>query len=117
MRVPSCSYSVSAGKAPRFQPWYQNEPTEEEKEAMKEEASSAAKSSGDETPQEMIEAVNQLEWPDTSTPAGISDAAQKLLDICLEGNVDLPAKKPKHAVGKVINANKDSSAVELLDRE
>mmetsp|Transcript_10566 Transcript_10566/g.24663 ORF Transcript_10566/g.24663 Transcript_10566/m.24663 type:complete len:341 (-) Transcript_10566:475-1497(-) len=59
LRVPSCSYSVSAGKAPRFQPWYQNEPTEEEKEVMKEEASSAAKSSGDEVPQKMILAVKK----------------------------------------------------------
>ena len=107
---------MSADKAPRFQPWYQNEPTEEEKEAMKEEAN-MAKSSGDETPQDMIDAVKKLKWPDTSTQAGVLDAAQKLLDVCLEGNVDLPDKKPKHAVGKVINANKDLSAVELLDRE
>ena len=116
----TCLAQMAVDKAPRFHPWYQNEPTEEEKEQIKASLEAPAVAQGDDVKDAksaLIKAVKKLKW-DLSSPSGIKKAATDLLETCTSDDIiDLPAdkKKAKMGIGKLIVANKSMVAVEILD--
>lgn len=126
-RIP-CQYKAPASKAPRLQPWYTDEPTEEEMEAMKavtenhismgSGAGGGGGGAGD-VPQDLMDAAKELDWPIASP----KQAAQALLEMCTTGStkVDLPQdeKKARTAIGKLLlnhrASNPDATAIEMLE--
>ena len=118
-RIP-CQFTASATSAPRLPPWYSDEPTEEETEAMKAitEKHEALMDGGvSDVPPELVKAAAKLEssW-DTSDR---KHAAQTIVDLCTSGKtkVDLPQdeKKARMAIGKLILANMDVTCAEILE--
>lgn len=123
-RIP-CHYSVPNATAPRLLPWYPEEPSEEEIEAMKEvtlkhEAlAGGGGGGGGDLPQELIDAAEDLDWPIDNA----KEAAQAMLELCTSGSttVDLPQdeKRARIAIGKLIiglrASNPDATAVETLE--
>ena len=121
----ACTFITKNASAPRLQPWYTEQPTEEEVEKMKETTEEhVGKASGggtsDGAPTELIDRANELEWPDTTTMAGKKEAANLMVELCTSGGVvvDLPQdeKKAKMSVGKIIVGNPGAScATEILE--
>mmetsp|Transcript_24242 Transcript_24242/g.42474 ORF Transcript_24242/g.42474 Transcript_24242/m.42474 type:complete len:347 (-) Transcript_24242:255-1295(-) len=118
-RIP-CQFTASATSAPRLPPWYSDEPTEEETEAMKAitEKHEALMDGGvSDVPPELVKAAAKLEssW-DTSDR---KHAAQTIVDLCTSGKtkVDLPQdeKKARMAIGKLVIANMDATCTEMLE--
>ena len=121
VRIP-CSYKNKTIKATRLQPWYIEQPTEEQMkeieattEQHKENAGGGAAKSAD-IPIELIEAIKKLEWPDTSSMEGKKAAAELMVDLCTD-TIDIPedTKKAKMGIGKIIVNNPDASATEILE--
>ena len=126
-RIP-CGYAVPAASAPRLRPWYINEPSESEIEAMKavseeHEALADGKGGGSSSgggaavPGELLSAAEDLDedrWDDADSKT----KAQLIVDIGTSGKtrLDFPQdeKKARIAVGKMILSNQDASAVEML---
>jgi poly [ADP-ribose] polymerase len=121
VRVP-CSYQVKSSAAIRLQPWYYEEPTEEETEDMKtiteKHVANAGGGSGKagDIPSDLIEAVKNLDWPDISSLAGKKEAAKLMVEICRTA-IDIPddEKKATMGIGKIIVNNPDASANEILE--
>jgi len=120
-RIP-CGYATPVASAPRLQPWYSDEPTEEEIEAMKaitekHEAVAGGKGGDGDIPPEMATAAAKLEddWDSLHN----KEKAQSIVDICTTGKAraDLPQdeKKARIAVGKILMSNMDASALEMLE--
>eukprot|EP00567_Pseudictyota_dubia_P001280 CAMPEP_0197466612 /NCGR_PEP_ID=MMETSP1175-20131217/65145_1 /TAXON_ID=1003142 /ORGANISM="Triceratium dubium, Strain CCMP147" /LENGTH=481 /DNA_ID=CAMNT_0043002661 /DNA_START=51 /DNA_END=1496 /DNA_ORIENTATION=+ len=118
-----CFFKCKVDEAPRLHPWYSKEPTEEEKEAM--EAQDEAAQSGGATGEEQTEKVKEdtekltklvkgIDW-DMSNATGIKQAAKDMLAIC-KSYLAFPsdAKKARMEVGKIIVANKNLPATEVL---
>jgi hypothetical protein len=123
-----CGWAVQAASAPRLRPWYINEPTESQIEAMKaateeHEALADGKGGGSSSgggaavPAELLSAAEDLDedrWEDADTKA----KAQFIVDIGTSGKtrLDFPQdeKKARIAVGKMILSNPEASAVEML---
>eukprot|EP00804_Cyclotella_cryptica_P023395 CCRYP_000521-RA/>CCRYP_000521-RA protein AED:0.40 eAED:0.40 QI:206/1/1/1/0.87/0.77/9/1077/473 len=122
VRVP-CSYQVKATAAKRLQPWYHEEPTEEETADMKAitekhvaNAGGGGGKAGD-IPSGLLEAAKNLDWPDTSSIAGKKEAAKLMVEICRTA-IDIPDddKKATMGIGKIIVNNPDASANEILEQ-
>lgn len=115
----SCFYVCPIDKAPRLGPWYVEEPTEDEKKQMEEQLENAKGGAsgldGDNKELEgLSKKVKELDW-NLSNVAGIKKAANDILKIVWK-ELDLPdnEKKARMAVGKVVIANKNKSAEEML---
>lgn len=118
-RIP-CQYSCNASSAPRLLPWYSEEPTEEEKEAMKavteKHVALAEGKGGGGVPPAMAAAAEALEekWDASDRKR----AAQQMVELCTSGKtrVDLPQdeKKARMAVGKIVLANPEATCAEVL---
>ena len=127
-RIP-CGYAVANSSAPRLQPWYRDEPTEEELEAMKnvtEEhvAMANGKMSSVSTggtvlvPPDLLSAVQEFDTDGRWDDADIKTKAQLLVDIgtATTTKLDYPQdeKKAMMSVGKMILQNQDTTAVEMI---
>jgi hypothetical protein len=104
-------------KMPR-EPWLQEEPTEDEKAAMKQQAEEARGEGGaedSETKTSLLQAADKLDWKLT-TKAGIQKATAELTDLIM-GKLDLPqdAKKAKMALGSFIVGNKEKTPKEIVE--
>ena len=120
----SCGYTTKVSAAPRLQPWYSSEPTDEEIEAMKaitdqhEKVGSGKGSS--EVPPDLLEAAENLDCEEMGDFMELDNRAkaQALVDLCTKGatKIDLPQdeKKARQAVGKILMNNLEKNAVELL---
>lgn len=128
-RIP-CGYAVPLSSAPRLQPWYSTQPTEEqieEMEAITENhkamadgkggiSATSASAGGSGVPSELEAAAKSLDdqWGDADNKT----KAQLIVDISTSGSIklDLPQdeKKARIAVGKMILANPSASAIELV---
>lgn len=122
VRIP-CAYKTTASNAGRLQPWYYEEPTEEQSEEMKaitekhaENASGGGAAGTSDIPEEVVEAAKKLEWPDTSTMEGKKSAAALMVDLCTDV-IDIPedAKKASMGIGKLIVNNPEASAMDILE--
>lgn len=118
-----CTYAVPNSSAPRLQPWYSEEPTEEQKEEMKEyteqQKALATGKSLNGPPSELLQAAKKLDWPDTSNPAFRKKACELMYDVCTTGSVkiDLPEdqKKAKQKIfGLFSTATEAMTAVDVL---
>lgn len=120
----SCGYTTKVSAAPRLQPWYSSEPTDEEIEAMKaitdqHEKVGSGKGSG-EVPPDLLEAAENLDCEEMGDFMELDNRAkaQALVDLCTKGatKIDLPQdeKKARQAVGKILMNNLEKNAVELL---
>ena len=118
-----CTYSVPNSSAPRLQPWYSEEPTEEQKEEMKEftekQIGLATGKSPDGPPPELLEAAEKLDWVDTSDANQRKKACDLMYDMCTSGKVkiDFPedTKKAKQKIfGLFATHKKPVSAVDVL---
>ena len=110
-----CTYSAPSSSAPRLKPWYSEEPTEEQKEKMKEftnqQIALATGKSPDGPPSELLEAaVNIVDWPDTSNPSQRKKSCDLMYEMCTSRSVkiDFPEdeKKAKQKIFTIISANK-----------
>ncbi len=118
-----CTYAVPNSSAPRLKPWYAEEPSEEQKEEMKEyteqQKAIATGKSPNGAPKELLEAAEKLEWPDTSDPSQRKKACELMYELCTSGSVkiDLPEdqKKAKQKIfGLFSTASGSLSATEVL---
>jgi hypothetical protein len=123
-----CGYAVPAASAPRLKPWYINEPSKVQIEAMKaiteeHEALGNGKGGGSSSvggavvPAALLSAAEEIDenrWEDADTKT----KAQLIVDVGTSGKtrLDLPQdeKKARIAVGKIILSNPDGSAVDIL---
>lgn len=116
-RVP-CGNSIFIESAPRLNPWYINEPTEEEEEAMKEESKASVSGSDAKLPDSMVEAAEKIEW-DLSVKANIKKATSDMIQIISseKSPIDLPSDKSKvkMEIGTLIVLNKNESALAVLN--
>lgn len=128
-RIP-CGYAVANSSAPRLQPWYKDEPTEEEMEAMKNvteehvamangKMSSMSAGGTVIVPLDLLAAVQELDTDGRWDDADIKTKAQLLVDIgttATDTKLDYPQdeKKAMMSVGKMILQNQDTSAVEMI---
>jgi poly [ADP-ribose] polymerase len=128
-RIP-CGYAVANSIAPRLQPWYRDEPTEEEMEAMKNvteehvamangKMSSMSASGTLVVPPDLLSCVQELDTNGRWDDADIKTKAQLLVDIgttATSTKLDYPQdeKKAMMSVGKMILQNQDRSAVEMI---
>lgn len=128
----SCAFTCLAAEAPRWQPWYEKEPTEEQARAMDDlieqykEASGApviTKSSKDDDTdlKTLIKSASKIDWELTSKQ-GIKSAVTGLECIFADKEnvtkkrLDLP-KDPKQARMKIletVNMNRDKTAEEMI---
>mmetsp|Transcript_5146 Transcript_5146/g.7854 ORF Transcript_5146/g.7854 Transcript_5146/m.7854 type:complete len:469 (-) Transcript_5146:853-2259(-) len=118
-----CTYAVPNSSAPRLKPWYAEEPSEEQKEEMKEfteqQIALATGKSPKGAPPELLEAAEKLDWPDTSDPSQRKKACVLMYEVCTSGSVkiDLPEdqKKAKQKIfGLFSTASGPLSATEVL---
>jgi poly [ADP-ribose] polymerase len=123
MRI-DCAYQVEVPEAPRWQPWYTEEPSEEEQEAMDKLESEASLDIPAPDPEldvdigKLVKEAEKLEWKLTSKD-GLRKAVAELTDVVQkhEGkSVDLPDDigSAKMKVGEVIARNREKSAAELV---
>ena len=119
-RIP-CSYTTPREKCPetaRAHPFYTEEPTEEEKEAMQKlreelQEGSATKTADNPVAQELLEAAKALDI-DLSSNKGLKQAVDEFIPL-VEGKVDLPKNRnQKMELGKLITANRGKSAEEIM---
>ena len=121
----TCMYKVPNSSAPRLQPWYSEEPTEEQKEEMSEftenQKANATGKSRKGPPSELLEAAEKLlDWPDTSDPSQRKKACEIMYEVCTSGSVkiDLPEdqKKAKQKIfGLFSTASGALSATDVLE--
>lgn len=100
----------------RLFPWFENEPTEEEKEAMND-SEMDKKDTQDDIPIELKNSMKELEW-DLSSKENIKKALSAMVEICSTESspIDLPSDsaKVKMEIGTLIIQNKDQSASTIL---
>jgi hypothetical protein len=104
-------------KLPR-EPWLKEEPTEEEKAAMDEQAEQARGEGGAEDSDlktSLLEAAESLDWK-LINKAGIQKATAELTELVM-GKLDLPEdpKKAKMALGSLIVGNKEKTPKEIVE--
>jgi len=111
----SCFYTDSVENAPRENPWFTEEPSEEVKEEMKSKKKDPNRTKKENAVEESNAAVENLQF-DLKSKAGIKAAASELLKVCREQNVDLPSEERKALtkVGQLILQNKDKNEKELF---
>jgi len=117
----SCFYKAPAAQAPRLQPFYMEEPTEEEKEEMEGQweaakaGSAEAVAAGEDGMSVVSKLVSGIEDFDLSSPPGIQKAAVDLV-AALSGIVDIPddERKARMEIGKIVMMNKTSSKEKIL---
>ena len=119
-RIP-CSYSIPRLANPesvRAQPFYQTEPSEEEKEAMEkilEEAKGGGSNSATANPagEELLKAAKSIDI-DLGSNGGRIKAVEEFLSL-VQGKVDLPEhRNAKMEIGKLVMANNGKSAEEIM---
>ena len=121
-RIP-CMYTTPRLGCPetvRAHPFYTEEPTEEEKEAMakaREELREGNNGNSSDNPvaQELLKAAKALEGKlDFSSNAGKKQAVGEFVSLVV-GKVDLPQNRnPKMEIGKLVVANASKSAEEIM---
>ena len=117
----SCFYKAPAAQAPRLQPFYMEEPTEEEKEEMEGQweaakaGSAEAVAAGEDGMSVVSKLVSGIEDFDLSSPPGIQKAAVDLV-AALSEIVDIPddERKARMEIGKIVMMNKTSSKEKIL---
>ena len=114
-----CGYQATRldSKLPR-DPWLAEEPTEDEKAAMDQEAEQARGEGGgndSELKTSLLNAAGKLDWKLTSK-AGIQKATAELMDLIM-GKLDLPPdpKKAKMALGSLIVGNREKTPTEIVE--
>lgn len=120
-RIP-CSYKNTTEAAARIQPWYFEEPSEQQAEEIKEITEKYKANAGGEVldsgnvPAEIRSAVKDAKWPDTSTIEGKKDAANLMVKLCSD-SIDIPddEKKARQGIGKIIVNNPDATATDILE--
>eukprot|EP00559_Dactyliosolen_fragilissimus_P009429 CAMPEP_0184858632 /NCGR_PEP_ID=MMETSP0580-20130426/3718_1 /TAXON_ID=1118495 /ORGANISM="Dactyliosolen fragilissimus" /LENGTH=436 /DNA_ID=CAMNT_0027354885 /DNA_START=251 /DNA_END=1561 /DNA_ORIENTATION=- len=119
----NCPVKMPIERAPRLQPWYSREPSEEEKEkidaifeaAKNPTAARASEIQAGKT--QLSEEIGNLEW-NMDSPKGIKKAASDMLEvIARDATIDLPGdqSKARMGIGKLILTNKSKSALEILE--
>jgi hypothetical protein len=116
MRIPCDFKGPREDPTLRLHPWYTEEPTDEEKEAM-DKIMEQAKGDGDspetEAGTDLLAEAEQLDWKLTNK-AGLQKATAELVEL-IAGKVDLPeGKNPKMILGPIVVANKDKTPKEIL---
>lgn len=114
-----CDYKEDRKNCPRFQPWYDEQPTDEENEVM-DKLKEAAQEEGDvgggsDSPeaQQMLQAAAKFDW-NLTEKTGIRQATADLVSL-VEGKLDLPAGKDlKKLLGADILPNRDSTPEEIV---
>lgn len=117
-----CAYKTKTAAVARLQPWYFEEPSEEQMEELKAAIEKQKAAAGGEAattfdiPAEVLESAKKLEWPDTSTMDGKKAAAKLMVELCTDV-IDIPedAKKASMGIGKIIVNNPGTSAIEILE--
>ena len=117
----SCFYKAPAAEAPRLQPFYTEEPTEEEKEEMEAqwEASKAGSAEavavGKQAKSIVAKLVSGIDEFDLSSATGKKKAARDLV-AAISGIVDIPddEAKARMAVGQIVMMHSNSSKDEVL---
>ena len=117
-----CSFKSEIASAPRLDPWYTHEPTEEESMEMdsQDEAAKTGIVGGEQTEEvntetkKLMKLASGMEW-NISSPDGMKKAAKDLLSICKK-KLALPEeeKRARMQIGKIIAANRTQSATEVL---
>jgi hypothetical protein len=119
-RIVPCSYTVRRSAAGRALPWYTEEPTEEEAEAMKQEREAArgelegeVQFKDNPVAQELLTKAASMEL-DLMSNQGKRKAAADFVGL-VDGKVDLPKNRdPKIEIGKLIMANQSKSPTEIM---
>jgi hypothetical protein len=117
IRIP-CSFKGNRTdvKTPRYQPWYTEEPTDEEKEAMDKliEQALGDENQGDNAVgKELLAEAEKMDWKLTNKK-GIQAATAELVEL-VSGKVDIPASKnAKMALGTLVVGNTDKTPKEIL---
>lgn len=112
----SCSYKEKIENAPRLYPWYSDEPTEEQKEALEKQLEEA-RGQGDvtkgnpEATEAMAKQVKQMDWK-TDSSAEIKETTAALVKI-VKDHLDLPENK-KQAIGRLILQHKSEKSKEEI---
>jgi hypothetical protein len=117
IRIP-CEFTGKRSDAKlREKPFFIEEPTEEEKEALTQQRKGAAEGKTanlSDAAKELMEEVESLAW-DTSSAAGIKKATEALVQL-VEDKLDLPeGRDPKRLLGPIVMANKDKEPKEVLE--
>mmetsp|Transcript_6830 Transcript_6830/g.7787 ORF Transcript_6830/g.7787 Transcript_6830/m.7787 type:complete len:476 (+) Transcript_6830:120-1547(+) len=116
----TCSYKIRRldSKVPRLLPFYQDEPTEEEKEELlriKEEIQEGDTNTDDNpVAQGLLEKVSDLEL-DLTSNEGKKKAAFSIFEI-VDGKLDMPTnRQPVMEIGKVLMNDMSSSPKEIME--
>lgn len=118
----SCFYKAPAAEAPRLQPFYTEEPTEEEKEEMEAqwEASKAGSAEavavGKDAKSIVAKLVSGIDEFDLSSGPGKKKASSDLV-AAVTGIVDIPddEAKARMAIGRIVMMHSNSSKDEVLE--
>ncbi|KAL7570144.1 hypothetical protein ACA910_019983 [Epithemia clementina (nom. ined.)] len=126
-----CCFTCAAEDAPRWQPWYETEPTEEEAQAMDDlieqykdaegvPATMNGKGKEDQDAKKLIKAVAKINW-DLTNNQGIKSVVNVLYEILSDKEnsskkLDLPddPKQAKMKILETVNMNRDKSAEEMI---
>ena len=121
-----CAVTYKLEEAPRYQPWFTDDPTEEEKEEMDrleavakgEDVAAAAADAADVDPNsdlgKLLKEAEGVEI-DVAGKAAIQATAAKIMEVLeANGNLDLPEDGLKMKIGKGLMANKEMTAPELI---
>lgn len=121
-----CTFSSALEAAPRWQPWYDVEPTQEEEDAMNEQIEAYTEAggvpSGDtqdsaENEAKLLKSISNVTW-DLSDKAGLKKTVKELADALTasdcEPKLDIAKENARACVGGLINMNRDKSAKEMV---
>lgn len=123
-RIP-CHFTCPPVDAPRWKPWYETEPSEEEKEEMAKQIDEYSEAggvptgkaeSGNADKENLLVLVSDKEW-NLADGSGRKAAATEIRDIIAkEGTLNLPQNKKDALVEifKVLNVNRDKSPDEII---
>lgn len=120
MRIPCDFKGERRDSKLRYQPFFLEEPTEEQKEEMdklqeKAQGTDATVGSESSAGKKLLETVQDCKWDLTSGPKGIKAAAQELVDL-VQGKVDLPeGRDPLRVLGQMLMAHKDKGPQGVME--
>mmetsp|Transcript_16113 Transcript_16113/g.19686 ORF Transcript_16113/g.19686 Transcript_16113/m.19686 type:complete len:457 (+) Transcript_16113:117-1487(+) len=111
----TCGTKMKVENARRIQPWFDHEPTEEEKEATWPEEKQNVDSANDGIPKAFKEAIKKLDW-DRSNKDNIKKLAADLCDLCSSDTspIAIDDKNSRTTIGQIIVQNKTASSEEVL---
>ncbi|GAX18573.1 hypothetical protein FisN_10Hh226 [Fistulifera solaris] len=116
-RIP-CTFQCSIEDAPRWKPWFTEEPSEEEKEKMDKLEADATGEGTDDSNGDlagMKKEAASLEW-NLSSKEGIRSATEDAIALLKKYNAKLPedATKAKQKIGPVILAHKRETPEDII---